>query len=324
MIPSLKQIHETRIKQRLVELKNDPQLLAEIQSFYDEDQLDQMHKALKSLTKIFSIPEFKSLTSFQLGFQKAASKLNDLLSTNRITRAIMLKSELKDIAIFTDGISRLMRQLPKIIDLAKDSISYEGEWDVNEPVSQIYQKASEYSKFKSLRLNIIKSMKPGMFSNMPYINTEEAATELLNLSLNQLAKLEAQVGRGRAVQQTVMNASFTDELLKVVGLIDKPDKAAPDKEVNISDEKTPKLALPIEKTPVTSETPATPETPGVQLLTVGLAKQDIQSMFFQSFKDTFQEKQNLTAREKVFREKLTIALITWLDQHGLIIKKHRR
>lgn len=299
MIPNLRQTHESKLKNYLLELKTNPELL---QEYYDQQQLDSMRKALKKLTEIFKNPEFKNLTSFQMAIQKAYAELHDLLDKNKLVRALKLGSELKRITTLISGMSTLFNQLPTIVEIAQGSMPE--NWGADDPISAVISNGDVTSfsggKTQKLRRQIKKAMKPGAFSDLPYINSDEAITELLNLSINQITKLHEIFAASHIMKQTVGNPDFVKKVSVNPETKEKTDQ---------------KIKLKMPGVPATPEKTAEPtgEDPAVE-------ERDVASISVSEFREIWDTNFNSALRDEGLdpEKKSSMKLSTALKQKMLV------
>lgn len=192
MLPSLKSMYSSKLQSILEEIKKNPQIIREV---IDQRMIDEMDKSLKKLAGVLKTPELASLDSFHLGLQKAHNELSNILAFGDLrswAHSFIPKgfTAIGRVASFTTGLTKLLKQLPKIIDIVKGSMDSErrAAWNPNEPLDRLLDSDTSTKLLKI----IVKAMEPpdellSFTWGLPYVNDKEAAAEILGLSYNQLA-----------------------------------------------------------------------------------------------------------------------------------------
>lgn len=202
MIPSLKSMYELNLQKRIDEIKANPELLKEA---VDQRMIDEMERSLGKLSKILSAPELASLDSFHLGLQKAHEELTNVLAAGPITTWVHERlpkglTAIGRLAAFTTGITKLMKQLPQIVNIVKGRMGAERqvEWDENAPLHQALDSDSTNKLLSILEKAMAPSSGFLSFSQgLPYVKESDVANEILGLSFNQLRAFS---GASKAVE----------------------------------------------------------------------------------------------------------------------------
>lgn len=327
MIPTLKKTHRVALQRKLQEFRENPEALNEA---INQKQIDEMQKALKTLTTLFKAPEFKNLESFRLGLQKAQGKLNDILGSNQLMQWLkqgLIGSELDNVAKFTKGVTTLLRQLPQITDFVKNEVSIDDEkWNPDISISQMLSDMSGVmpgqvehgAQVDKLRKLILKAMKPAGFmaGDLPYVSSEEAADELMALTYNQIKKLGEMASRSKNVRSLQHSDVLNKIQQSVMAAIQSTPEPGERSDVGSSiPSGKPRLTLP------TEEPPEAPTAMPGAALDAGATSQFLLSTFNERFKAKFGEDHRYTDREIRFREDYTRAIMRWLRDNGLFAKK---
>lgn len=299
---TLKETHQKKLAILTEQLNDNPDILREA---IDQKQIDDIQRAVEKLTRLFSAPEFEELQSMRTGLSRAYENLTDLLAANRMTRWMKLGKELKDVGTFTTGVMAFLRQLPQIAMMITNSVNAGGNVNRDEPIAHIL--SGDQGTLGKLSSIIVKSLRPASFfgqKQLPYVDMEQIAFEVLGLSLNQIDKLKELSTQSRVVKKTLNPELFKsiDDALKSLGQPSKPDEANEQGQEST----TTKQKLP----------------------TVAVVKQDFPVMFRAAVASAFPEREKddygrvkIGTREAVARDIFIKNIIEWLKEHGLIETK---
>lgn len=303
---TLKEAHQKKLITMAEQLNDNPDILREA---IDQKQIDDMQRAVEKLTRLFSAPEFDELQSMRTGLSKAYENLTDLLAANRMTRWMKLGKELKDVGTFTTGVMAFLRQLPQIAMMITNSVNSKGNVDRDEPIAHIL--SGDDGTLSKLSSIIVKSLRPASFfgqKQLPYVNMEEIAFEVLGLSLNQIDKLKELSTQSRVVKKTLNPELFKsiDDALKSLGQPAQSETGAEQSDEQAAQQQAGKQ----------------------KLLTVATIKQDFPVMFRAAVATAFPERDKddfgrvkIGTREAVARDLFIKNIIEWLKEHGLIETK---
>lgn len=320
MIPSLKETYQDHLRQRLEELKKNPHLLKEE---IDKETLTKMEKALQKLDNLFKMPEFKGLDSFHLGLRKGYQDLKKILgygdimswAHHLIPKGLTAIGRLNK---FESGVIRVLQKLPKIIEIVKGGESdwRKGEWDPNKPIEALVSDETQ-AELKKIILNAMQRGEGTVFGDkLPYIDNDEAASELLMLSFNQMMKLSQAVSRSPVLDQAQAEAPQIAR-----------DAAAGSESGEVATD--PEAKRVTSKQPTASLLPPKPEsqpkkTPIQASLGTKKALEDVYKMSERIAKGIYPTRPDGTVKldknVETFRDEFINNLVKWMIEQGFVGK----
>lgn len=319
LIPTLSETYNKNKQELLESVAKNPELLREV---LDQGMIDEMESALTKIAKLLSAGELEKLGTMRFGLQKAHDELSRVLDYGPIKQwasTLLPKgfTALGRLSIFTNGIARLFKQLPKIVGIVKGSMSdaRRAMWDENKPLDDMIDDKTK----KRLRSIILKAMTPTQSFNflgskgLPYINDDEAVSELLSLSFNELSKLAelATTVSDITPKSTAAQSNIAQDIKAIV--TKEPQKQPQERTQPAAAGPTPRA--PVVPPAASAQKPA--EKSKVPMpLRANIAELDIAELIKQTHVEQYGETRPITKPAGQLYDAITMNLIQYLKEKG--------
>lgn len=324
MLPSLKSTYESEIQKKLEECRKNPELIREA---IDQRTIDGMEKSLNALNSILKAPELQSLSSFQLGLQKAHADLADILGYGDIRKwahSLLPKgfTAMGRIAAFTSGLQRLFKQLPTIINIVKGSMGDGREWDENVPMDKLLDSDATTRAIKIIK----QSMTPPngltfLSTGLPYVKDEEAAAEVLGLTYRQLLSFNETSQQAKVAIPVSPKELGSDIKTVVQGQQTEPaPEAQPKTQKPIDQGSGERLVIP---GPTKGQAPVSPAQPAASVPTAASLGSDISDVWDEAIFNMLGERGLKHKMLSEFKPKFIRSLLNLMLKKNYIRKTQR-